>query len=163
MAASLGARAQSTDRAAAQSPPSWSSPSLRSETVVGPNGAVTTRAALLANENWGLGDTKHVERVIDGVYAMRGWGIASSFAIEAPEGWIIVDTGDHTRAAAEMRAKLEETLGRKVKVAAILLTHWHYGDGIGAWLDAGAVAQGGLRAAGFGGSAPGLSACLEAH
>lgn len=120
---------------AAGTEPSWHSPSLRSETATGPNGAVTTRAALLANGKWGIGDTKRVERVTDVVYAMRGWGIASSFAIEAPGGWIIVDTGDFTRAAAEMRDKLEETLGRKVKVAAILLTHWHYGNGIGAWLD----------------------------
>jgi alkyl sulfatase BDS1-like metallo-beta-lactamase superfamily hydrolase len=117
--------------------PSWSSPSLRSETVVGPNGAVTTRAALLANDKWGIGNAKNVERVTDGVYALRGWGIASSFAIEAPGGWIIVDAGDSTRVATEMRAKFEESLGRKVKVAAILLTHWHYGDGIGAWLDEG--------------------------
>ena len=116
---------------------SWHSPSLRTETVTGPNGAVTTRAALLANEKWGIGDTKRVEQVTDGVYALRGWGIASSFAIEAPEGWIIIDTGDNTQAATEMRAMLEETLGRKVKVAAILLTHWHYANGIGAWLDEG--------------------------
>jgi alkyl sulfatase BDS1-like metallo-beta-lactamase superfamily hydrolase len=116
---------------------SWSSPSLRNETVVGPNGAVTTQAALLANEKWGIGNSKRVERVTVGVYALRGWGIASTFAIEAPGGWIIVDTGDSTRAATEMRARLEEALGRKVKVAAILLTHWHYGDGTGAWLDDG--------------------------
>ena len=122
--------------------PSWSSPSLRSETVVGPNGAVTTPAALLANEKWGIGNAKRVERVTDGVYALRGWGIASTFAIEAPGGWIIVDTGDSTRAATEMRTKLEETLGRRVKVAAILLTHWHYGDGTGAWLDEGAEVWG---------------------
>ncbi|MBI1282762.1 MAG: MBL fold metallo-hydrolase [Thiobacillus sp.] len=126
----------------AQVDPSWHSPSLTTETVTGPNGAVTTRAALLANDKWGIGDTKRVERVTDGVYAMRGWGIASHFAIEAPDGWIIIDTGDFTRAAAEMRAKLEETLGRKVKVAAILLTHWHYGNGIGAWLDEGAEVWG---------------------
>ena len=91
--------------------PDVSSPSLRNETVIGPNGAVTTSTALLANEKWGIGDPKRVERVTDGVYAMRGWGIASSFAIEAPEGWIIIDTGDYTRAAEEMRAKLEDTLG----------------------------------------------------
>jgi alkyl sulfatase BDS1-like metallo-beta-lactamase superfamily hydrolase len=121
---------------------SWGSPSLRSETVIGPNGEVTTRAALLANENWGIGEPKRVERVTDGVYAMRGWGLGSCFAIEAPEGWIIVDTGDHTPAAEEMRAKLEETLGGKVKVAAILLTHWHYGNGSGAWLDEGAEVWG---------------------
>ena len=125
------------DKRGAQTAPSWSSPSLRSETVVGPNGAVTTDAALLANDKWGIGDAKRVERVTDGVYAMRGWGIASSFAIEAPAGWIVIDTGDHTQAAAEMRAMLEQTLGRKIKVAAILLTHLHYANGSGAFLDAG--------------------------
>lgn len=130
------------EKRAAQPAPSWSSPSLRSETAVGPNGAITTPAALLANEKWGIGDTKRVEQVTDGVYAMRGWGIASSFAIDAAGGWIIVDTGDHTPAATEMRAMLEKTLGRKVKVAAILLTHWHYGNGIGAWLDEGAEVWG---------------------
>lgn len=36
-----------------------------------------------------------------------------------------------------MRELLERTLGHKIKVAAILLTHWHYGDGTGAWLDEG--------------------------
>jgi alkyl sulfatase BDS1-like metallo-beta-lactamase superfamily hydrolase len=127
---------------AAQPAPSWSSPSLRSETAVGPNGAITTPAALLANDKWGFGHTKRVEQVTDGVYAMRGWGIASSFAIDAAGGWIIVDTGDHTPAATEMRAMLEKTLGRKIKVAAILLTHWHYGNGIGAWLDEGAEVWG---------------------
>ncbi len=137
LAPSLAARAQSTERAAAQSPPSWRSPSLVDETVVGPNGAVTTGTALLANEKWGIGDRKRAERVTDGVYALRGWGIASSFAIEAPDGWIIVDTGDSTRAAAEMRATLEGAVGHKIKVAAILLTHWHYGDGTGAFLDEG--------------------------
>ena len=142
LAPSLGIRAQATDPATASSTPSWSSPSLVEETVVGPNGAITTRTALLANEKWGIGDTKRAERVADGVYALRGWGIASTFAIEAPNGWIIVDTGDSTRAGTEMRATLEAVVGRKIKVAAILLTHWHYGDGIGAWLDEGAEVWG---------------------
>jgi len=142
LAPSLGARAETTEPAAAASAPSWSSPSLRSETVVGPNGAVTTSTALLANEKWGIGDRKRVEKVTDGVYAMRGWGIASSFAIEAPAGWIVIDTGDHTQAAAEMRAMLEQTLGRKIKVAAILLTHLHYANGTGAFLDPGAEVWG---------------------
>jgi alkyl sulfatase BDS1-like metallo-beta-lactamase superfamily hydrolase len=135
-----GAGARAEDAAGknlAAQPPSWSSPSLRSESVVGPNGAVTTHPALLANGKWGITETKRAERVADGVYALRGWGIASSFAIEAPGGWIIVDTGDSTRAATEMRTVLDEAIGRKTKVAAILLTHWHYGDGTGAWLDKG--------------------------
>ena len=133
---SFGAHAQPTDRAAAPAP-SWSSPSLVDETVVGPNGAITTRTALLANAKWGITETPRAERVVDGVYALRGWGLGSSFAIEAPDGWIIVDTGDSTRAATEMRAALEAAVGRTIKVAAILLTHWHYGDGTGAFLDEG--------------------------
>lgn len=116
---------------------SWHSPSLVNETVIGPNGEITTHTALQANALWGLTETTVVEKVVDGIYALRGWGIASSYAIEAPQGWIIVDTGDSTRAASEMRAMLEHKLGHKIKVAAILLTHWHYADGIGAWLDEG--------------------------
>ena len=29
-----------------------------------------------------------------------------------------------------MRAMLEKTISRRIKVAAILLTHWHYANGI---------------------------------
>ncbi|MBP6534492.1 MAG: MBL fold metallo-hydrolase [Arenimonas sp.] len=129
---------RATEAATAQADPSWSSPSLRSETVVGPNGAITTNTALLANDKWGIGSEKRVEKVADGVYAMRGWGIASSFAIDAPDGWIIIDTGDHTQAATQMRAMLEQKLGHKIKVAAILLTHLHYANGSAAFLDPGA-------------------------
>ena len=120
-----------------QAEPSWHSPSLTMETVTAPNGAVTTPTQLAANTLWGLTETTVAEKVTEGVYALRGWGIASSYALEAPGGWIIVDTGDSTRAAAEMRQKLEQAVGRKIKVAAILLTHWHYADGSGAWLDEG--------------------------
>jgi len=136
LAPSLGARARSVDDAAASSP-AWRSPSLVEETVVGPNEAITTRTALLANGKWGITESPRAEQVADGVYALRGWGIASSFAIEARDGWIIVDTGDSTRAGKEMRAALEAAVGRKIEVAAILLTHWHYADGTGAFLDRG--------------------------
>jgi len=63
------------------------------------------------------------------VYALRGFGIAHSFASEAPNGWIVVDTGDSTQAAMKMRETLERPVGKKARVAAILLTHWHYADG----------------------------------
>ena len=99
---------------------------------------MTTRTALTADARLGVTDSKIAEQVADGVYALRGWGIAHSFAVEAPNGWIIVDTGDSTQAAAEMRETLERVVGKKIKVAAILLTHWHYADGTAAWLDEGA-------------------------
>jgi alkyl sulfatase BDS1-like metallo-beta-lactamase superfamily hydrolase len=116
---------------------SWHSQSLTTETVTGPNGSITTRTALSVNPRMGATETKIAEPVAAGVYALRGWGIAASFAIKAPDGWIIVDTGDSTKAAAEMRETLERAVGGKIKVAAILLTHWHYTDGTGAWMDEG--------------------------
>jgi len=117
--------------------PSWHSPSLADETVVGPHGSITTRTAAGANARMGITDEKVAEQVAPGVYALRGWGIAHSYAIEAPNGWIVVDTGDSTRAATEMRETLERAIGRKIRVAAILLTHWHYADGTAAWMDEG--------------------------
>jgi alkyl sulfatase BDS1-like metallo-beta-lactamase superfamily hydrolase len=125
------------DPAAGTAPASWTSPSLRTESVTGPNGAVTTPVARDANARLGVTESKVAEKVDEGVYALRGWGIAHTFALEAPSGWIIVDTGDSTRAAAEMREMLEHAVGHKIKVVAILLTHWHYADGTAAWLDEG--------------------------
>jgi hypothetical protein len=131
------ASAAASAESAGDAPASWHSRSLTPKTVTGPNGVVTTHTALNANARLGVADSKVAEQVAAGVYALRGWGIAHSFALEAPEGWIVVDTGDSTRAAAEMREKLESAVGRRIKVAAILLTHWHYADGTGAWLDEG--------------------------
>lgn len=122
---------------AVQAEPSWHSQSLTHETATAPNGAITTRTALTVNPRMGATDRKIAEQVAPGVFALRGWGIAHSFAIEAPNGWIIIDTGDSTEAATEMRETLEQAVGRRIKVAAVLLTHWHYADGTGAWLDEG--------------------------
>lgn len=113
------------------------SKSLSEKTVVGPKGEVTVKDALRVNALWGF-DKKVVDEITPGVYHIRGWGIAHTIAIDAPEGWIIVDTGDSTSAATEMRASLEEKVGSKIKVAAILYTHSHYTEGTDAWLDEGA-------------------------
>ena len=126
--------------AAAQEAPdgtSWSRPSLVNETVIGPNGAVTTQVALEANAKWGITEPTAASQVAPGVYVMSGWALGQGMAIEAPEGWIIIDTGDSIRAATEMRAALERASGKPVKVAAILYTHWHYADGTTAFKDEG--------------------------
>ena len=115
---------------------SWRSQSLRDQPATGPTGAVTTAEALTVNRRMGA-ERKAVTEVAPGVWSLAGWGIAISYAIDAPGGWIIIDTGDTTTAAAEMRAMLEKTVGRRIKVAAILLTHWHYGNGIAAFRDPG--------------------------
>jgi hypothetical protein len=48
------------------------------------NGTVTTRGTLQANEKQVIGDKQHVEKIIAGVYAKRGWGIASSSCHRQP-------------------------------------------------------------------------------
>lgn len=114
----------------------WHSPSLTEATVTAPNGAITTQVAIDVNARHGaLG--KSAAEVADGVWLLSGWGLGHSMAIKAPEGWIIVDTGDSTATAADMRAHLERAVGAPIRVAAILLTHWHYADGTAAWMDEG--------------------------
>lgn len=127
------ARAEET----AASGPLWRSPSLVDETVTGPNGAITSRDVSEVNDRLAMTEKRAIEVAPD-VWLLAGWGIAHSMAIRAPEGWIIVDTGDSTRAATEMREQLEAAVGGRIRVAAILLTHWHYSDGTAAWLDDGA-------------------------
>lgn len=116
---------------------SFVSKSLKNETVTAPNGAITVQDALSVNKLLGA-EEKVVDEIGKGVYHIRGWGIAHTIAIDAPEGWIIVDTGDSTTTAADMRKRLEQKVGKKIKVAAVLYTHSHYTDGTDAWLDEGA-------------------------
>ena len=120
---------------------SFISKSLSEDTVIGPNGAVTVADALAVSQLMGA-EKKVAHEITKGVYHIRGWGIAHTIAIDAPNGWIIVDTGDSTRTAAEMRDRLEKKVGKKIKVAAILYTHSHYTDGTDAWLDEGTVIWG---------------------
>jgi len=107
---------------------SFVSKSLKNETVTGPNGAITVQDALDVDQRSGV-DEKVAEELAKGVYHIRGWGLAHTIAIDAPEGWIIVDTGDSTKTAADMRQRLEQAVGKKIKVAAVLYTHSHYTDG----------------------------------
>lgn len=138
LASGAGVRAQDAadQNRAGLTESSWRSQSLRDQTATGPNGSVTTAEALTVNQRMGV-EVKTVKELAPGLYSLAGWGIGISYAIDAPGGWIIIDTGDTTTAAADMRAMLEKTLGRRIKVAAILLTHWHYANGIAAWRDPG--------------------------
>ena len=72
---------------------------LKNETETAPNGAVTVQDALSINERMGATE-KVAEELAKGVYHIRGWGIAHTIAIDALRGWIIVDTGDSTKTAA---------------------------------------------------------------
>lgn len=109
--------------------------SLTTEPVEMPTGAVTHPDAATADR---VADTesKTVKRITDGVYRLGGWGIANTIAVEAPEGWVIVDAGDNLEAGQEQRQMLEAEVG-KIKVAGVVYTHSHYVWGARAWQDEG--------------------------
>ncbi len=107
--------------------------SLQDKVVAGAKGSLTSPQAAAANKQAQI-EKKHVRKIADGIYRISGWGIGNIIAVEAPEGWIIVDTGDYLEVAQEQRRFLEEKVG-KIKVAAVLYTHSHYAMGAKVWQD----------------------------
>ncbi|MCJ2376350.1 MBL fold metallo-hydrolase [Vibrio sp. ZSDZ34] len=110
--------------------------SLHTELVTTKSGAITTRPQAEVDVNYEV-ETKHITEITDGVYRIAGWGIGNIIAINAPVGWIIIDTGDSTQVAKEQRSALEQKLGKPIAVAAILYTHSHYTHGTSIWADEG--------------------------
>ncbi len=107
--------------------------SLQDKVVTGPKGSLTSPQAASVNKGGQIAE-KHVRKIADGIYRIAGWGIGNLIAVEAPDGWIIVDAGDYLEVAQEQRRYLEEKVG-KIKVAAVLYTHSHYVMGAKAWQD----------------------------
>ena len=107
--------------------------SLQDKVITGPKGSLTSPQAASVNKK-GQIEEKSVRKIADGIYRIGGWGIGNIIAVEAPEGWIIVDAGDYLEVAQEQRRALEDKVG-KIKVAAVLYTHSHYAMGAKAWQD----------------------------
>ncbi|QLE86723.1 MBL fold metallo-hydrolase [Shewanella sp. Scap07] len=107
--------------------------SLNYEPITMKNGAVTTLPASVVDKAWHV-ENKTVTPITEGVYRIAGWGIGNVIAVQAPEGWVIVDTGDSMTVAKEQRAALEQLLNDSLDVAAVLYTHSHYVFGTQAWM-----------------------------
>jgi len=107
--------------------------SLQDKVVTGDKGSLTSPQAASVNMVAQI-EEKNVRKIADGIYRIAGWGIGNIIAVEAPEGWIIVDTGDYLEVAQEQRRYLEDKVG-KIKVAAVLYTHSHYAMGAKVWQD----------------------------
>ena len=107
--------------------------SLQDNVVTGPNGSLTSPQAASVNERAQAAE-QTIREIADGIYRIAGWGIGNIIAVDAPEGWIIVDAGDYLEVAQEQRRALEDEVG-KIEVAAVLYTHSHYVGGAEAWQD----------------------------
>jgi len=111
--------------------------SLHSELTTAANRAITTAPQANVDGTWGIAE-KHVTEVAEGIFRIAGWGIGNVIAVEGPEGWLIIDTGDDVAQATEQRTALEQKLGHKIQVAGIAYTHSHYVWGTTVWMDEGA-------------------------
>ncbi len=68
--------------------------SLQDKVITGPKGSLTSPQAASANKR-GQVEEKSVRKIADGICRIGGWGIGNIIAVEAPEGWVVVDTGDY--------------------------------------------------------------------
>ncbi|WP_137887978.1 alkyl sulfatase dimerization domain-containing protein [Pseudomonas sp. 2FE] len=66
---------------------------------------------------------KQIYQVADNVYSAVGWSIANSVMIVAPEGLIIVDTGESVEESRKVFAEFRKVTDKPVK--AIVYTHFH--------------------------------------
>ena len=108
--------------------------SLDNEPIITEKGTITTIPAAKVDSVWDI-ETKKVTKITEGVFRISGWGIGNTIAVEAPEGWIIIDAGDDLDMGNAQRAALESKLGKKIDVNSILYTHSHYVWGAKAFYD----------------------------
>jgi len=67
--------------------------SLQDKVITGPKGSLTSPQAASTNKRAQI-EEKSVRKIADGIYRIGGWGIGNIIAVEGPEGWVVVDTGD---------------------------------------------------------------------
>ncbi|WXL24554.1 alkyl sulfatase dimerization domain-containing protein [Ectopseudomonas mendocina] len=65
----------------------------------------------------------HVYKVADSVYSAVGWQLGNVVMIEAPEGLIIVDTGESVSESRRIMAEFRKLTDKPVK--AVVYTHFH--------------------------------------
>ncbi len=70
--------------------------------------------------------------VADRVHCLVGWGLANCTVIEAPDGLVVVDTGESVEEANDHIARTRSFT--EAPVAAIVYSHFHYVSGTSAWL-----------------------------
>ncbi|MFA9566160.1 MAG: MBL fold metallo-hydrolase, partial [Acidimicrobiales bacterium] len=70
--------------------------------------------------------------VAETVHCLVGWGLANCTVIEAPDGLVVIDTGESVEEARDHIAQIRSFTD--APVAAIVYSHFHYVSGTSAWL-----------------------------
>ena len=73
-----------------------------------------------------------LHRVTDKIWSAVGFGMSNSIALEAPEGLIVVETGEGLEEAEDQRQALRSAT--QAPLRAVIYTHNHYAHGTPSWL-----------------------------
>lgn len=101
----------------------------RSVIGTGPRGEIANRAMIDHSTRFERG----LRSVTDGVWCYVGGGTANISFIEAPEGLIVIDSGDCREEAAEALAAIRQY--SDAPIAAMLWSHYHYVQGSAVYVE----------------------------
>lgn len=101
----------------------------RSVITAGPSGATAHRDLIDHSARF----ERNLYEVADGVWCQVGGGLSNITFIDAPDGLIVVDSGECREEAAEALAALREVSDRPI--AAMIWSHYHYVGGTATYLD----------------------------
>ena len=101
----------------------------RSVIATGPRGEVANRAMIDHSARFERG----LRSVTEGVWCYVGGGTANISFIEAPDGLIVIDSGDCREEAAEALAAMRQQ--STAPIAAMLWSHYHYVQGSAVYVE----------------------------
>ncbi|MCP4005058.1 MAG: MBL fold metallo-hydrolase [bacterium] len=99
-----------------------------SAVVEGPKGEIANRDLIEHSKRF----VPRLWTVTERVHCAVGYGLANSTAIQAPEGLVIVDTGESVEEAGDHVAAVRAITDLPTR--AVIYSHSHYVDGTTAWL-----------------------------
>ncbi|NRA03947.1 MAG: MBL fold metallo-hydrolase [Myxococcales bacterium] len=100
----------------------------RSAVAEGPSGEIANRDLIEHSARF----VPRLWRVTERVHCAVGFGLANSTAVLAPEGLVVVDTGESVEEAGDHVAAIRAVT--ELPVRAVIYSHSHYVDGTAAWL-----------------------------
>jgi alkyl sulfatase BDS1-like metallo-beta-lactamase superfamily hydrolase len=101
----------------------------RSVIATGPKGEIAHRDLIAHSERF----ARCLHHVADGVWCYVGGGTANITFVEAPDGLIVIDSGESREEAAEALAAVREQTDAPLR--AMLWSHYHYVQGSAVYTD----------------------------
>jgi len=101
----------------------------RTVITTGPTGAIAHRSMIDHSARF----ERRLHQVADGVWCYVGGGTANITFVDAPDGLIVIDSGESREEAAEALAAIREVCSSPLR--AMIWSHYHYVQGTAVYLD----------------------------